>query len=78
MTEWRKASGSYSTDQCVEVAVTIDGVKVRDSKHGDASPVLFFTYSEWVMFLRGAKTGEFDLEPSYELNPAETWISPQT
>jgi hypothetical protein len=58
---WRKSSrsGPYS-DNCVEVAIGGDAVAVRDSKdrHG---AVLVFTPAEWLAFLAGAKTGEFDL-----------------
>jgi hypothetical protein len=74
---WRKSSASNSTGNCVEIAVAIDGIKVRDSQ-GDTSPVLLFTVEEWVSFLQSVKEGRFDLEPSYDLSPVETWVSPQT
>jgi len=45
---------------CVEVALGDDGsALVRDAKDPDG-PVLAFTAVEWVTFLRGAKSGEFD------------------
>ena len=47
--------------QCVEVARGPDGVYVRDSKLGDASPVLGFTNAEWEAFVAGVKRGEVDL-----------------
>lgn len=58
--EFRKAS--YSTHgNCVEVAY-LDGGRaaVRDSKDRGAGPVLVFTNEEWVAFLSGVRSGEFD------------------
>lgn len=39
---------------CVEVA-TADRVRVRDSRLGDASPVLNFTRAEWASFTSALK-----------------------
>ncbi|WP_239117201.1 DUF397 domain-containing protein [Planotetraspora phitsanulokensis] len=75
MIVWRKALESNSTGQCVEVGITNDGVKVRDSKHGEASPVLSYTFTEWAVFLRAVKGGEFDLEPCFDPDPSEEWIT---
>lgn len=47
---------------CVEVAIQDDGVAVRDSRNRDEA-VLKFSRSDWAVFLRGVKAGEFDLEP---------------
>jgi hypothetical protein len=47
---------------CVEVAIQDDGVAVRDSRNRDGA-VLTFSPSDWAVFLRGVKAGEFDLEP---------------
>lgn len=76
VTPWRKANESNSTGQCVEWAITPDGVKVRDSKRGNHSPVLTFTFGEWIVFIKAVKAGEADLTPSYDPNPSEEWISP--
>ena len=58
-TNWRKSSVSDWDSNCVEVAFAADGtVGVRDSKQGDASPVLEFTASEWEAFVGGVRGGE--------------------
>jgi hypothetical protein len=58
---WRKASFSGQNGSCVELADAGDGiVAVRDSKLGDASPILRFTRAEVAAWLAGAKAGEFD------------------
>jgi hypothetical protein len=55
---WSKSSLS-SDGNCVEVAFAGDGsVGVRDSKQGEASPVLEFTSSEWEAFVGGIASGE--------------------
>lgn len=48
---------SYSADNgcCVEVARTPEAVLVRDSKLGDASPVLSFDAAAWREFVRGVR-----------------------
>jgi hypothetical protein len=55
---WIKASSSYATSQCVELAVAGDMVAVRDSKRPET--LLFYTAEEFNAFLDGAKRGEFD------------------
>lgn len=62
---WHKSSYSPSGGNgCVEVADNLVAehgiVLVRDSKD-PAGPILTFTRSEWVAFLRGAAAREFDL-----------------
>ncbi|MFI7125947.1 DUF397 domain-containing protein [Nonomuraea sp. NPDC050153] len=53
---WRKSTFCNGASACVEVAPLADGmVGVRDSKLGDASPVLVATAAEWEMFLAAAK-----------------------
>jgi hypothetical protein len=55
---WRK-SGRCDSSTCVEVAVTPDGVGVRDGKDPDGA-VLWFTPEEWTAFLDGVRNGEFN------------------
>jgi hypothetical protein len=58
---WKKASASYANGDCVEVASLPDGrIGIRDSKDPDG-PVLRFSASEWLAFLNGAASHEFDL-----------------
>lgn len=60
---WVKSSRSGGDNACVEVAVQPDGSAfVRDSKSGDAGPVLSFTPAEWRAFVAGVHDGEFDLD----------------
>lgn len=47
--------------KCVKVAVTKNGVAIRDSK--DSSRVtLAFTNEEWDAFVKGVKDGQFDVK----------------
>jgi hypothetical protein len=57
---WFKSSFS-AAGNCVEVAhLPGGGVAVRDSKDRVKAPHVY-TGPEWVAFLAGAKSGEFDL-----------------
>ena len=56
---WRKASGCDNSGSCVEVATVGKVVGVRDSKLGDASPVLKFDEPEWKAFTAGVIAGQF-------------------
>lgn len=57
---WQKASRSSDQQGCFEVSFDVPGmVGVRDSKRGDAGPVLEFTQHEFDCFLDGARKGEF-------------------
>lgn len=56
---WKRSTFCGETS-CVEIAITGDGIGVRDSKLA-TSPVLSFTRSEWDAFVLGVKNGEFDL-----------------
>jgi hypothetical protein len=56
---WFKSSLSSGGDNCVEVRFTDTGVDVRDSKLGDASPVLSFNKAEWQAFDGGVRKDEF-------------------
>ena len=58
---WRTSIGCESI-ACVEVAMSGSRVWVRQSVNPD-SPVLEFTKDEWMVFLAGAKSGEFDPVP---------------
>lgn len=56
---WRTSSASGNGGNCVEVALTADGIWVRDTKDRPG-PVLRFTREEWDAFLAGVRQGEFD------------------
>lgn len=57
---WRKASASNPSGNCVEVAALASGeVAVRNSRH-PAGPALVYTRAEIAAFLAGARNGEFD------------------
>jgi len=58
--EWVKSSISGNDANCVEVFVTDDEVRVRNSNIPD-SPEVPYTYPEWKAFIEGAKGGEFDV-----------------
>jgi hypothetical protein len=57
---WRTSSRSSGNGQCVEVAITDEGVAVRDTKDR-SKPAHTFTRPEWDAFVGGVKDGEFDL-----------------
>ncbi|MGI8306869.1 DUF397 domain-containing protein [Saccharopolyspora hattusasensis] len=60
--QWRKSSRSNGGGAaCVMVAHVPGAAGVKDSKLGDASPVLPFTASAWSAFLRDVQTGKHDL-----------------
>jgi hypothetical protein len=57
---WRTSSFSNGGGgQCVEVRDLPDAVLVRDSKDR-TRPAELYTAGEWVAFIRGVKSGEFD------------------
>lgn len=61
---WQRATACNWDKEtwCTEAKLGPSGhVLVRDSKLGDASPVLDFTPDEWRAFVAGVKDGEFDL-----------------
>ncbi|WP_067689695.1 DUF397 domain-containing protein [Nocardia jejuensis] len=60
--DWFKSSHSSSGGDCVEAAHASEGrIGVRDSKLGDASPVLCFEPAQWDVFMGAIGQGEFDL-----------------
>ena len=56
--EWKRASECV-VGACAEAAVGRDVVLVRQSEHPEV--VVSFTPDEWRAFIKGVKTGEFDL-----------------
>ncbi len=58
-----RVPGSCSTGgvfNCVAVAITKDGVGVRDTKDS-AKTTLSFSRDEWGTFVKAAKQGQFDI-----------------
>jgi hypothetical protein len=66
---WFKSSFS-GNNGCVQVNLR-ESVQVRDSKD-PAGAVLRFTDREWIAFVAGVRSGEFDLprRPPQETDPA--------
>ena len=62
--EFRKSThsgdGSGSGDGCVSVAMTQEGVFIRDTKD-TSKTTLIFDHNEWKAFLGGVRSGEFAL-----------------
>jgi hypothetical protein len=58
--DFKKSTWSKNNPKtCVEVAITQDGVGVRDSKD-PSKATLSYTHDEWKAFIKGVKGGEFD------------------
>lgn len=57
---WRTSTACQPNDDCVEVAIGGEWVRVRHSRDR-AGAALSFTHAEWAAFLAGAQAGEFDL-----------------
>ncbi|MFC7276177.1 DUF397 domain-containing protein [Paractinoplanes rhizophilus] len=58
--KWFKSTRSSGNGACVEVAITDEGVAVRDTKDRTKAPHIY-TRAEWDAFIGGVKDGEFDL-----------------
>lgn len=58
--DFRKSSKSRIITWCVAVAVTPKGVAVRDTKD-PRKQTLFFTRAEWRAFVKGVRSGEFEV-----------------
>ncbi|MGQ0774692.1 MAG: DUF397 domain-containing protein [Pseudonocardiales bacterium] len=58
---WFTSSYSSGSAQCVEVAFLPGHHLVRDSKLGEASPVLAVSPTEWSTFTAAAKAGRLDI-----------------
>lgn len=57
---WSKSSYSNNNGSCVEVRRDGIDVLVRDTKDREGGTLRFNT-QEWLAFVNGAKTGDFDL-----------------
>ncbi|WP_421671850.1 DUF397 domain-containing protein [Saccharopolyspora spinosa] len=57
---WRKSSRSSGNDNCVEIGEAPAARGVRDSKLGEASPILTFSRRTWSTFVTAVKAGELD------------------
>ncbi|MBL1079447.1 DUF397 domain-containing protein [Nocardia sp. 2] len=59
--KWFKSSRSHGGGECVEAAHLSKGcVGVRDSKLGNASPILVFDGAAWDSFTAAVRAGAFD------------------
>lgn len=59
-TKWVKSSRSTGGNGCVEGMLVGDDVAVRDSKLGQASPVLVFGRPAWAALVAEVKAGRLD------------------
>jgi len=57
-TDWRKSSRSGGGDNCVEVALAMSTVGVRDSKD-PSGPILRFRPTAWKAFAAAVRADEF-------------------
>jgi hypothetical protein len=57
---WVKSTRSSGGNGCVEGRLIAAGVAVRDSKLGDASPVLEFSAPAWTALVDEVKAGRLD------------------
>jgi Domain of unknown function (DUF397) len=67
-----KTSSYTCSDNCVEVAVLVDGqVLVRDSKNRDVATLSFSALS-WSTFIAGVHRGDFDRPGAMDVRVAMT------
>ena len=59
-TKWVKSTRSSGGNGCVEGRLVGGGVAVRDSKLGEAGPVLVFGAAAWVALIGQVKAGRLD------------------
>jgi Domain of unknown function (DUF397) len=57
---WIKNSRSTTQNSCVELARAATTVGVRDSKNGDAGPILELAPTGFIAFITAAKAGNLD------------------
>lgn len=55
--QWYKSSYSATVNDCVETALVPGGWAVRDSKLGDASPVLVVDSGSWASLMGAVRSG---------------------
>lgn len=67
-TNWHKSSYS-NQNGCVEVGSVQGWIGVRDSKAGDAGPVLGVAAQQWTAFLSQVTRGDLDLYTSATSTP---------
>lgn len=53
--EWQKSSRSAAQTNCVELRLRADSVQIRDSKLGDASPILDLDSATYAALLADLK-----------------------
>jgi hypothetical protein len=68
MTTWQKSSYSSDSANCVEVRHSNGRIEVRDSKLGDASPVLTYSPDQWRRLLEQVKAKD-EIETWYVTGP---------
>nr|WP_075849331.1 DUF397 domain-containing protein [Saccharomonospora sp. CUA-673] len=65
--QWRKSTRSQGQNDCVEITDEVRGsVGVRDSKLGDASPVLAVTVEQWRLFRASVRAGRGRRRPAVD------------
>jgi Domain of unknown function (DUF397) len=57
--EFKQSGWCGNRRKCVSVAVTKQGVAVRDTKDA-TKQTLFFTKTEWKAFTKGIESGQFN------------------
>jgi len=55
--DFKRSGWCGNRPKCVEVAVMVEGVAVRDSKNPEGG-TLYFDHEEWSAFVKGVSAGE--------------------